>query len=487
MHDEYVLNAADAGGRYNPSSDSMAFVQPLPDEFPYMEMAAIREEDIGLLASVLEEFAHRFQFQSTHFGFLYRLAGLIQSAKILDVLAWLGQSRTRQLQLPWNGAESSDELLQEYLADVHALDDFRRVLFGLTLADGQAVNQFGTSLERVKNLVHDYTPIGLSHFSTFGGIEDFYEEDGRVKVRKTTRAIVESHASAFAFEFMRRHAPKDLEISIDAFIKQNRRGLYRTIEELAVSIELPVTMDLQAVLRLGDFALDGKLVDVATMPPPEDYVEAALPYGRYLGAMHRIENFGEAAKRMGQAELSLLQIVEGVIHMIGDDRGIANQLGLDSNAIQEGRAIQLQQELKHQTNFMTYREAATELSEYERYLHIEIGRSAQIFMESNLGFQPDARRFDPTVNGLVHICRFADLPIIEYPDGLEIFRCEPQEIEESFVAWRLMLHATTTLTSMFMRSDIGDLTKMSERLEAFGVPGLAPMSDSLGFDISQLS
>jgi hypothetical protein len=40
--DVYLLNAAGAGGQYHPKTDSMAFLQPIPDEFPYIDFPAFK-------------------------------------------------------------------------------------------------------------------------------------------------------------------------------------------------------------------------------------------------------------------------------------------------------------------------------------------------------------------------------------------------------------------------------------------------------------
>jgi hypothetical protein len=485
--DEYALNAADNGGRYHPGSDSMAFAQAIPDEFPYLDFTTMEPSDIGFMASLLEEFAHRLQFQITHFGFLYRLASLIQVSKVLEVLAWLGESPNRRLPLPWKKVTAVDPRLTELIADLHTLEDFRRVLFGLPLEDGGSVGRFADALYRVKELVHEHTPITLQHFSTFGGLEEFYDPNGSVKVRKTTRAIVESHASAFAFETLRRLSPDNLDDDIGAFIKQNRRGLYRTVEDLAESVDLPVTLNLQGVLRLGDFALDGKLVDLPTIPPPEDYVESALPYSRYRGAMHRFEGLGEAAKRVGHGRLEMDQLIEAFIHMAGDDRGVGAQLGLDHADALNGRAIQLQKERAGLTHWLEHAQAAKPLSDFDTFIRREIAWSSQRFLQGNLSLAPDARRFDPTFNGLVTLCQLADLPTVVYPDALEIFRCEPQEIEMPFVAWRLCVHGVTTLAGMFMRSQADAVMEASMHLEALQAPGLSELANAFGFSVAQLA
>ena len=99
--EEYALNAAGDGGVYLPPTSSMRFAAPIPDEFPFLEFAELSSQDIAPVAAVLEEFAHRFQFETTHFGCLYRLASLIQTRKCLSLLHWLADDASRRLPIPW--------------------------------------------------------------------------------------------------------------------------------------------------------------------------------------------------------------------------------------------------------------------------------------------------------------------------------------------------------------------------------------------------
>ncbi len=485
--DEFTLNAPDGGGRYFPTSNSMAFAQRIPDEFPYVDLSTMQESDIGPTASVIEEFAHRFQFHATHFGYLYRLSSLLQSSLVLEILAWLGKNPASQLPLPWVDADSDDPWVRERLSDLHALEDFKRVLFGLSLRNVDAVNSFHSTLQRVKDLIQTRTPIDLQHFSTFGGINELYTASGQVKLQISTRAIVESHASAFAFEVIRRNAPAKLNDAIESYIKKNRRGLYSTIEKIADSIGLPMTMDLDAVLRLGDYALDGKIVDVPTIPPPSDYIESAFPYQRYEHVMGRLESINDTAKKAGHRDLGIHKLVEIAIHLYGDDRGMGMQLGVDAAMALEGRSIQLATESDKQYSWLENAENDNPLSPAETLVRREIVTASQQFMQANLSFAPDARRFDPTMAGLATICRLADLPSIEYPEYAEIFLCEQQETpDQAYLAWRISIHGIVTVTNMLMRCELNDLVKESDRLATLHAPGLMQLEQGLNFSASQL-
>ena len=318
----------------------------------------------------------------------------------------------------------------------------------------------------------------------FGGFEGLYDAGGHVVMTETTRAILESHASAFAFEILRRHAPAGLVPEIDEFIGRHRRGLYRTVETIAESLDEPVDFDLGAILRLGDFALDGKLFDIRTIVPPEDFVEQAMPYARYRRSIQEIPRVRDAMRRVKRADLSLEQQVEVLINVHGDDRGL---LTLDEKDVLKAQDIQFRAESRGVEEWLEDCEQSRPLSDAGTVIRREVARTSILFLQGVLSYAPDAKKFAPTLPALVKLCRLCDLPSIEYPTHFELFRCEPQDVDRHFIAFRMFVYSLATVTTLLLRAGPDRLRERSAELEARDLLGAAYLAETAGASLEQVT
>jgi hypothetical protein len=150
----------------------------------------------------------------------------------------------------------------------------------------------------------------------------------------------------------------------------------------------------------------------------------------------------EAAKRVGRGELSIEQQVEAFIFAHGDDRGIAGRMGISGDIKLRGRDIQLRKELAAIDEWLATEERENPLSALETLHRREIAAASTMFMQGVLSYPADAKKFDPTISALVQLCRICDLPIVEYPDGIELFRCETQEIDQRYLAYRVTVRSS---------------------------------------------
>lgn len=475
------LNAAGEGGAYVPHTSSMRFELPIPDEFPFLDFGAMKSQDIAPTAALLEEFAHRFQVETTHFGCLYRLACLIQTLRCLDGLRWLAGDATRRLPMPWTDLRKDAPAAQGMLDDIRALEVVKRLVFGFSL--NEDVGTVHDAFARTKDLVHEYTPMTLRHFGTWAGLGDFYDESGRFKVEKTTRAILESHGSAYAFSLLREAAPDAIQTDIEAFIAAKRRGLYETVEQMSKHATRGEVIDLHGVLRLGDYAMDASLFDIPTVPPPGDYVASTLPYARYRIVIEALPRATKAATLLGH-EMSLADAVEAAVYL-HSQQWVAGEVS--DETLEKGRRIQLERELEDIDSWLEHEEEDVPLDASGVCVRREIARTCSALLRGTLPFHLGSAKFAPNPGRLGELCRVCDLPFIEYPDGFELFRCYPREIDSSFMAWRVVVHGTMETAAYVIGHDLSALAPRAQRLEQHGIPSISSLAQSYGFDVGQLA
>jgi len=480
---ENALSAADDGGVYLPPTSSMRFASPIPDEFPFLDFASLTTQDIAPLAALLEEFAHRFQFETMHFGCLYRLACLIQTQHCLSLLRWLAHDPSRQLPTPWMAVNETDPDPQSMLEDIRALELVKRLLFGLSI--GGHLPDAYRGFERTKELVHAFTPLRLRYFGVWEGLADFYDESGVFKLEKTTRAILESHASAYAFALLREAAPAAIQPEIGAFIAINRRGLYATVEQMSQSAVQGEGIDLHAVLRLGDYAMDGALFDIPTVPPPGDYVASMLPYARYRLVLEDLPRVNAATKRLG-ANFSLADAVETVVTMRSGGLHADPDM-LDDATMRQGRLIQLKGEIVDLEAWLEREEEENPLEAYGLSVRREIARTCATMLRGSLPFHINSAKFAPNLDRLEELCMVCDLPLIEYPDGFELFRCYAQDIDSTFMAWRMVVQGMVETAGGLINDDIATIGARAEKLEPHSVPSIFALAQAYGFDTAQLT
>lgn len=205
--DEDVLKAASSGACYLPATDDMYFPVAVPDEFPYLDLLSLTTAQVQFLATVIEEFIHRVQLLTTQVGFVYRLASLVQARRVFDLMHDLVAHPAITITAPVLEAHVSDDEIEASLDGLRALEVLRRALFGLSLGPSNIDVLVSGSLRTAKEELETATPVTLGHFHTFGGFSHLYDDQGRVRGNRTTRSILESHASAYAFALLGRHRP----------------------------------------------------------------------------------------------------------------------------------------------------------------------------------------------------------------------------------------------------------------------------------------
>jgi hypothetical protein len=161
-------------------------------------------------------------------------------------------------------------------------------------------------------------------------------------------------------------------------------------------------------------------------------------------------------------------------------------MGISGDIKLRGRDIQLRKELAAIDEWLATEERENPLSALETLHRREIAAASTMFMQGVLSYPADAKKFDPTISALVQLCRICDLPIVEYPDGIELFRCETQEIDQRYLAYRVTVYCTSAITRMIMRTAPKLVKTRAQELEALHGLGLSVFTSSLGFELAQI-
>jgi hypothetical protein len=415
--------ALDFAGRYEAATDHLAFSARIPDAFPRMAFRAKSIAQAHYLAVVIEEWVHRCQFALTPVGLTYRLCCLAQSRIVMRLVDRLRAQPGLRIAMPWLSASSDDDEVAGALDGLRVLESTKRVLLG----------------EEIEGRVHE-APRVLEALiplrATWSGVwqQDDYQVFGAPKPHLTTRAILESHASAMAFAILEREAPRRLRRALQDYVRTNRIGLYRSLEDIVEDAAHPEPLDLDAVLRLATFALDGATFQIPGIPPAPDYLSSALPYARYRRVLDTLPDVDASAERLGHA-LNAAERVEFAARMTGASGGLAviGQLQSDEQ-IRADWAV-FGPRLMH--SIAAWGEQTgegppdTHCGRLERAVINEIVRTIQRYVLGVIEAPQDAALFTPTADRLARLCEICDHPTIIYPDGREIFFAVPSSAVEA--------------------------------------------------------
>jgi len=472
-----VLGDSSWGGCYFPATDHMEFRTRLPDEFPFIEFQVSTVEEIHRLAVIIEEFIHRFQFHLTQLGLLYRLTCLAQSMKVFEIFRLLGTKASERLPVPWIQSSPRDENLRQLIDDLQALENMKQLLFG-----GFLRSDPHHAMLRTKAILEATTPLKFGNFSVWN-LDKYYDPAGRPKPFRSTRAILESHASAYAFRLLERAAPAEMQRLIRDCIKTTRVGLYNSIEEIAkVCGEQP---DLDVILRLGDYALDGKLIDMVGIAPPDDYIDNVLPYTRYVVAFNRLKEMREVGRKYGYKELSMIQFVEAVIDVSGDLR--PSLLGPEMTPeMEKGRQVCMDDQIKAVFAWLLERKQAPGLKPSEILTITEIANSVIHYLNGVKATPVDGKKFDATPERLAILCRVCDYPIVLYGPALEVFLCWPDWNAQQICTYGALCYQSAVYTQTLVCGDCKSLKRKSDSLAKIGLPDFTAFVEPFGVSLDQI-
>src|SRR5690348_1285874 len=211
-------------GSYYTRTDHFRFNKRIPDEFPFISYEVREPGDLASLAVLVEEFFHRCQLAATPFGLVLRAAALVQVRQMLNILSRLAADHSLRLPTPWFDltAAPDDEQLAESLRIINALEVLQRFLLGIPL--GRPTSDLRAAVERSREALSCQTPLSFGTFQSWSAHEVIYRPDGSPVQSRTTRAIMESHASAYAIELLRSCSPRAATTWFEDHIRRNRVG-----------------------------------------------------------------------------------------------------------------------------------------------------------------------------------------------------------------------------------------------------------------------
>lgn len=426
-------------GRYSPRTDHLVFNRHVPDEFPYIDLTVRDAEHASPLANLLDEFVHRAQWGLTAVGMVYRVGCHVQLLHALEVLQLLAADRTLRVSRPWlTGDLPTDAEAAAHVRAIRAVETTQRYLFGQPLPDRRetAVN----AIPFARATLAELSPL---QFGTFGIFDPsrLYDADGQPVESRSTQRILESHAATYAVEVLRRESGKRAGPWLDRYVAHRHTGVYRTLQDLAAAAEQPQSLDPFALLRLCDWALSCPLTHVYGVPPPPDYLEAAVPYARFAGGLDQLPTVRNAMLRLNaQMTPTARDLVEGVIAAYGDIRpGFID--------VPPDRSREIDVALEDVESWRQQRMVALDgddiFTSFSRLATIAVSQAVQRYLLGLRELPRDGMAFQPTLDGLARMCARCDFPVVEYPDGLEVFLCEPSDQPELDVQFHSTLFGLT--------------------------------------------
>lgn len=174
------------------------------------------------------------------------------------------------------------------------------------------------------------------------------------------------------------------------------------------------------------------------------------------------------------------------IGLVGDDRGFSARLGPDAAGLRRGRQLQLSRELLWLDDWLDHEEQSAPLGLTSTLLRRRTVETTATFFRGVLTFEPDARKFDPSPSRLVQLCAICDLSAVEYDDRFELFRSEPQSVDESYLAYRALVHSAEVLANVLLRQDASALAARSSELDSIGLFGLQRLGGATALAVDQI-
>ncbi|MFF9042278.1 hypothetical protein ACF090_43250 [Streptomyces sp. NPDC014892] len=425
-------------GSYQPRTDHLRFNVRIPDEFPFIDYEVRRAEDLPGLAVIVEEFLHRCQWAATPFGLVYRTAALVQARLGLRLLCTLAADPSLRLPTPWTKVSVKDVAapLAEDLHTVNALETLIRFLFGAPL--GRPLNELHAALDTAREALTHFSPLSFGTFQAWNPQDVVYRQDGTPITNRTTREVMESHASAFAVELLRSRSAAVAGPWFDEHTRRKRIGMYAALEELTntarLSLESLPHLGTRCLLQLADLAIGEQFANIPGLPPPADYVESMLPYVRYGTALKDVARSADA--------LALLERQSPEEHAGLDDALRLSVIMSEALTIRGQASPVFGIPVMSRRPVMLLNAAAARQWGVAEVSALQTDGDVGLVEEALVGatahaairffmvqgeMQTDAVLFEPTVERFLLLTRLCDWPVVEYDDGLEVFLCDAMD------------------------------------------------------------
>ena len=426
----------DLRGRYSPRTDHLSFTHRIPDAFPYIELSVTSAKMATPMAGLLDEFVHRAQWSLTAVGMVYRVGCHVQVLHTLELLRLLASDATLRIPTPWlTGDLPADPDAARHLTAIRSIESTQRYLLGQAL--GHPTSAIYDALRVARGALDDASPLHFGTFGTFGS-EGLYDASGRPEKLTSTQNILESHASTFAVELLRGLSRKRARGWLDEYVAANHVDVYRTLQELAAVARSDA--DNYSLLRLSDWALACPLTHVYGVPPPPDYLESAVPYARFSLGLQRFPSVTKAIQRHGVPDPTATQLVEAVIAAYGDIRPGFVDVPPDRRGEIDVALNEVDEWQQRQLSTLTDPDI---LTSFTRLITIATAQAVQRYLAGLREIPRDGMMFEPTHERLVRMCAICDCPVIVYPDGLEVFLCEPNDDPDLELRFRTTIFGIT--------------------------------------------
>lgn len=419
-------------GSYHPRTDHLRFNQRIPDEFPFIDYEVRSAADLAALTVLVEEFLHRCQWAATPFGLVFRAAALIQTQKTLTILRTLAADPSLCMPTPWFSMTASGPAEIEGSRRVLVgLEILQRLLLGVpwdlpTMGAHEAVDISRDTLELL-------TPLAFGTFRLWDTNAGIYGPDGSSVLNRTTRGIMESHASAYAIELLRSCSRGANAAWFAEHTKFNRIGLYTALEELthAAGVTGPM-LGIRHILSLADVAIRTQFVEISGLPPAADFIDSMLCYSRYDLALRDVEYGASVLRKMAQEEparwanLDEAAILDFAVHHAATVRGHASALfklpEIPQAPIMRNNIAAILQWRLEQIDRL---DSDGETRMLEQNVIEALAYYPIMFFRVQAQMTTHSAIFEPTVERFVLLTRTCDCPVIEYDDALEAFLCNP--------------------------------------------------------------
>lgn len=422
----------DLRGSYHSYTDHLHFNRRIPDEFPFIDYAVRKPAEVAGLAFLIEEFFHRCQWAATPFGLVLRAACLVQARETIRILRRLAAEQALRLPTPWLEISQVpvDDALAASLRRVKALEVLRRYFLGIPLGrPGAGLNE----ADICKRALTESSPLSFGDFSSWPTEHDIYRADGSPILNRSTRGILESHASAYAVELLRSCSPRQATRWLDEHVQRKRIGLYKALEELtgAADISLPL-LGIRHLLQLADLAINVPVADIYGFAPPPDYIESMLPYTRYTLALGDVADAADAMKLMMRQEpgkYAGLDAATRIRLVVETALRIRGQASLIWALAPTSRRPAMESNIAAAWQWDTYArsllDSVGDVRFLEEMLISALSYSSIRFFKINAEMSTASVLFEPTVDRFINLVRFCDWPVVDYDGHVQVFFCDP--------------------------------------------------------------
>jgi hypothetical protein len=254
-------------------------------------------------------------------------------------------------------------------------------------------------------------------------------------------------------------------------------------------VPLPA-LEPRHILALADVALSVQLSDIPGLPPPPDFVDSMLPYVRYATALMDVHNSAEALALIANREpqrlagLTAADRLDLVVRYATTVRGQASpQFGLESvsrRGVMENNVAGVWQWAAGQRPQSPPKSPVGIIEQMvlDAVAYTSI-RFFKIYAETNT----DTVLFTPDVDRFVFLARYCDWPVVEYPDGLEVFLCDPMDDPQPVVGQAITVYEVTNLLRRLLVEACPDVRGPDWRLTLWQ----QPLADLFGVAPAQLA